>query len=164
MNLNFLNSVERIVKMLEYGSVVVACFLVGIVFLDVISHKIFRVTFSFTWDISTLLFLIVISFALPKVITTEAIIKVEIIRAKVKGWIRSLLELVDNLLILFLSFLIAWRSFVFAGSLQASKEVSNTVSIPLYPFAYLITVGWSVIGIYFLLKLLERKKLLRKRR
>ena len=53
--------------------------------------------------------------------------------------------------------ILCWQSFIYGLSLQKSGEMSSTAHVPLYPFAYFITVAAVVASLYFVDQLLPAK-------
>ena len=52
--------------------------------------------------------------------------------------------------------LMAWRSFPFAMAAFHLKEAHMSVDVPIWPTKLIFFIGWSMLGIQFLVELLNR--------
>ena len=52
--------------------------------------------------------------------------------------------------------LMAWRAFPFAMESLRMREVHMSVDVPIWPTKFIFFVGWSILGLQFLLEFLNR--------
>ena len=69
--------------------------------------------------------------------------------------LQALIETVISFFGLTFFVLIIWRLLVYGHSLQIGGEVSATIRIPLYPFAYGIAVASVPVALVFLAQILK---------
>lgn len=93
---------------------------------------------------------IVISFALAYTSLEHGHIAVELLVDSLPKRLQALINAVNNLIGMALFSLIGWQSFVYAGDLLGSGEVSLTLQIPTYPFVYGISLGCALLCLVLL--------------
>ena len=52
--------------------------------------------------------------------------------------------------------LMAWRAFPFAMESLRMREVHMSVDVPIWPTKFIFFLGWSILGLEFLLEFLKR--------
>lgn len=106
-----------------------------------VALRFFRHPIPGTYEIVGLMGTIGVSFALAYTTMQKGHIAVEFLTRrmpeKTQNIIAAVLELVSALLF----GIIAWQSTVYAMDLKRTGEVSLTVQMPVYPFAFGIAVG-----------------------
>jgi TRAP-type C4-dicarboxylate transport system permease small subunit len=110
---------------------------------DVVGAKVFRHPLFGSIDIVQLSQLVAISFTGASALILGNHVKVEFFMVMLPKRLRALADCIVHLLGFLLFALIVWRLLVYGYSLQAVSEVSSTIRIPLYGFAY----GFAVAGI-----------------
>jgi TRAP-type C4-dicarboxylate transport system permease small subunit len=110
---------------------------------DVIGAKVFLHPLLGSIDIVKLSQLVAISFAAASALILGNHVKVEFFMAMLPKRLRALADCMVHLLGFLLFALIVWRLFVYGYSLQAAREVSSTIRIPIYGFAY----GFAVASV-----------------
>jgi len=149
---------RRFIGVMEYLGGMAAWVMVAFVFSDAVLHKLFRKSITITWDASSLLYLTAISCVLPKIVATHGLVRVQIMEEKAGRRTKIVLVQTTTIASALVTFLVSWRGFVFARSLQLSNEVSNTAGIPLHPFAYLMSTCWFLTGVCLLLRFFKKKE------
>ncbi len=93
---------------------------------------------------------VVISFALAYTSLEHGHIAVELLVDSLPKRLQAFINGVNDLIGMALFSLIAWQSFVYAGDLRGSGEVSLTLQIPTYPFVYGISLGCALLCLVLL--------------
>jgi TRAP-type C4-dicarboxylate transport system permease small subunit len=93
---------------------------------------------------------VVISFALAYTSLEHGHIAVELLVDHLPKRLQVFINGINSLIGTALFSLIAWQSFVYAGDLSESGEVSLTLQIPTYPFVYGISVGCGLLCLVLL--------------
>jgi TRAP-type C4-dicarboxylate transport system permease small subunit len=93
---------------------------------------------------------VVISFALAYTSLEKGHIAVELLVDHLPKRLQVFINGINSLIGAALFSLIAWQSFVYAGDLRESGEVSLTLQIPTYPFVYGISVGCGLLCLVLL--------------
>lgn len=123
-------------------------------FMDVALRFLFNRPIQGTYEVSGLMALIIISFALAKTQTSRGHIRVDILLYFLPQTGQKVLQLLIDLLCLVMSVIICWQSFVYANSLRAIGEASQTQKIPFAPFEYVVAVGFLVLSLVILYQLI----------
>jgi TRAP-type C4-dicarboxylate transport system permease small subunit len=93
---------------------------------------------------------VVISFALAYTSLERGHIAVDLFVSSLPKRSQIFINGVNSLIGAVLFSLITWQSFVYAGDLRGSGEVSLTLQIPTYPFVYGISVGCGLLCLVLL--------------
>ncbi len=129
--------------------------MMAITCIDVIGAKIFRFPLYGALDIVVLAQVVAVSFATAFTLILGRHVSVEFFVMLLPDRLRSLIDAVVSFLGLIFFILIAWRLCVYGYSLQIGGEVSATIRIPLYPFAYGIAVASVPVSLIFLVHILK---------
>ena len=113
-----------------------------ITLLDVIFNKIFHSPINGTYELVAVLQIIAISLACPDTLLKKTHISVEIINSVIKNSkILNFIQLFVQILNIILFVIIGFEAFRYGVSLYNCGEVTGTIKIPLYPFAFTISLG-----------------------
>ena len=97
------------------------------------------------YEMVGLLGCIVISFSLGYTSSEKGHIAVEFLVQKLPDSVQHSINIVNNLLSMFLFGLITWQCIVYASDLKLTGEVSLTLQMPIYPFVYGISIGCGLL-------------------
>lgn len=118
--------------------------------LDVLGGKLFRTPVYGALDIVMLSQLVAISFATAYALIIGRHVSVEFFMALLPERLQAIVDAVISFFGLTFFVLIAWRLIVYGHSLHIGGEVSATIRIPLYPFAYGIALASIPVTLVFL--------------
>jgi len=107
--------------------------------------RLFRHPIPGTYEIVGFIGIIAASFALGATTVEHSHIAVEFLTQRFRPKVQRFILGVNNLIAFSFFSVLAWRSADYAVDLKTAGEVSMTVQIPLYPFAFSITVGCIVL-------------------
>lgn len=119
---------------------------------DVFLRYFFRSPVRGTYEISGLIALVVISFALAETQMKRAHISVDFIALMLPRRLRAVLRCMVYLVSLGLTVLFAWRSAAYAQSLWQIGETSQTEKIPFAPFVLVMSAGFAVLCLVLLVE------------
>lgn len=108
--------------------------------IDVAGAKLFRWPLPGAFEITSILGLVVIVFALPYTQMLRGHIEIDIFTGLLPKRAQSILGCFMFLLGIILFVLITWQMFDFGQGLRMDHRVTETWEIPMYPFAYGATV------------------------
>jgi len=128
--------------------ILVTCF-------DVIGTKIFKKPFSGSYEIVFLAQLVAIALASGDTLIYGRHVHVEMFVLKMPERLRKIVSIIVSLSGLTLFVVAAWEGFVYAISLKAAHEVTGTVKIPLYPFAFILGISGVLLSLVYLVKIIE---------
>ena len=104
--------------------------------IDVIGAKVFLLPVPGSIDIIMVSQLMAISFAIAGSLILGRHVEVEFFVPLLSERLQKIINCIIQFLGLFLFVMICWRLFEHADSLYSGNEVSPTLRIPMYPFAY----------------------------
>lgn len=108
-----------------------------------------------TFEIVALSLALVIGFTIPKVSFDRGHIRMDIVIEKVSKRKRDLLNIFTRLVCIGLFIIITYNLFSVANELRASGEVSPTIKLPAYPFAYGVAVCCFIECFVFILDIVK---------
>jgi TRAP-type C4-dicarboxylate transport system permease small subunit len=135
--------------------------LVGMMFLtcaDVIMRRSFNYPIPGTYEIVSLLGVLLISCGLACTTVQRGHIVVEFLVETLSKEVQRIIDVVTQCLTVMLFGIISWQSFLYAMDLMASGEVSMTVQIPIYPFVCGIAIGCLLVALVIILALYKSIK------
>lgn len=152
----FRNIIYRISDILNGLAGITLILLMILSFMDVALRFFFNRPIQGTYEVSGLLALIIISFALAKTQINRGHIRVDILFYILPKSGQKILGFLIDVLCLAMSVIICWQSFVYANSLRAIGEASQTQKIPFAPFEYIVATGFLVLSLVLLYHLVAR--------
>ena len=107
-----------------------------ITFVDVIGAKVFQAPLLGAIDLVMISQLMAVSFALAGSVILGRHVEVEFFVPLLPTSLQKIITSIVHFMGLFLFVIICWQLFKYGYFLQSGEEVSPTLRIPLYPFAY----------------------------
>jgi len=123
--------------------------------IDIIGAKVFLHPVFGTLDIVMLAQLVAISFAAAFALILGRHVRVEFFVIRLPRCARAVVDSIVSLFGLILFVLIIWRLCTYGYFLQTGNEVSATICIPLYPFAYGAAIASIPVCLIFLVEFLK---------
>ncbi len=122
---------------------------------DVFGAKLFRQPVYGALDIVMLAQLVAVSFATAFSLIIGRHVTVEFFVPLLPPRLRAIVDTVVAFFGLIFFILIVWRLAAYGYSLQIGGEVSATIRIPLYPFAYGVAFASIPVLLVFLVRMLR---------
>ena len=122
---------------------------------DVFGGKLFRQPVYGTLDIVMLAQLVAVSFATAFALISGRHVAVEFFVVLFPPRFRAIVDTLISFFGLAFFVLIVWRLAVYGYSLQTGGEVSATIRIPLYPFAYGVALASIPVSLILLVRMLK---------
>ena len=159
------SSITWLDKLEKYNTRVSEWFMyIGIVFLllimlvtgiDVIGGKIFSWRVMGALDIVTMSQILAITFAVAMAQITGRHVSVEFVVRKFPTGLRRVVTIIINFIGLALFVLKVWRLAMLGYTLQTTGEATATIYLPLYPFAYAISLSCIPVILVFLINIIK---------
>jgi TRAP-type C4-dicarboxylate transport system permease small subunit len=125
---------------------------------DVFGAKVLRLPLPGAFDFIVISQLVSTAFAAAFVLVLNIHVKVDFLVTRLPRRTQAAISSIIHLLSLILFILIVWRLILYGLELQASRESSAEIRIPLYPFAYMIALASIPVCLVLLAKLLSSVK------
>lgn len=106
-----------------------------------------------TYDLVGLLGTVAASFAMAHTTVRAGHVAVSLLTRLLPDRIQAGLKLITDILSGGLFGTLAWRSFIYAGKLKTSGEVSMTMELPFHPFVYGLAFSAFVVTLVFLIEI-----------
>lgn len=103
-----------------------------------------------TFEIVGFLGTVIIAFALAYTSVERGHIAVEFIVEKLPRRAQAAIEAITSIASAALFGLLTWQSFIYASDIRQSGEVSVTLTMPIHPFIYGISVGSALLFLVLL--------------
>jgi TRAP-type C4-dicarboxylate transport system permease small subunit len=123
--------------------------------IDVISAKLFHLPILWAYDVTSLLGLVVLVFAIAFTQVKRGHIEIELLVTRTSKRTQAIIACIINLLCVVLAAVMTWQMLDFALILQRQGRVSDIQGIPLAPFGYAAAFCFLVLGLALLLQLLK---------
>ena len=134
----FNRSLSNFFEWVGFGGLLIMVFLTCI---DVIGAKVFLKPIFGALDIVMLAQLVAISFGTAMALLLGRHVQVEFFMDLLPNRLQAAIDSVIILLEILLFVLIMWRLGVYGYSLQTGGETAATIRVPLFPFAYSVSVA-----------------------
>ena len=131
----FLKTINGISRFFNIIAGISLTFLMLLTITDVILRS-FKSPVPGTYEVVAFAGAIVIGFSLPLTSWLRGHIFVDFFILKFSQRVRNIFNIATRCLVIILFFLIGWNMLKYAMDLQKSGEVSLTLQMPFYPFAY----------------------------
>ena len=147
---------HRLSAVMEAIGVAAIIMIMVVTFFDVIGAKVFLMPVPGSIDIVMVAQIVAISFAAASTLIAGGHVSVEFFLMKMPKSIKNRIGFLIDLSCLLLFLLIGWRLAVYGYQVYHEGEVTPTAHIPLYPFAFGITLAMIPVCIELCMKILKR--------
>ena len=144
----FANPVSRLAD--SVGRVILAL-MVLLITLDVVLRYFFNRPIKGSYELVQFLLVLLVFLGLAYIQTKKGHVSVSLISAKLSRRQRSVVGSATYLLCLIIFSLISWRCILQAETLRVSGTSSDTLSIPNFPFMWLVAFGSVLLCLVFLI-------------
>jgi TRAP-type C4-dicarboxylate transport system permease small subunit len=108
---------------------------------DVVMRGIFGRPLVGTFELTQLAIIVILYLSIGYAEQHDAHIKVDLVIIKLRGRVRQAVLLIAQLVTIAAAGMLAWRLFVFSGSLGDSGVSTSVLRYPLWPFALIAAAG-----------------------
>jgi TRAP-type C4-dicarboxylate transport system permease small subunit len=134
--------IERISSWFNWIALVALSVMLIIVTIDIVGSKVFSMPLPGAMDLTSLLCVLVIGFAMPLSYRMGRHIKVDFISNLCPAFIQRVMRSISFFLCTVFFILVFWRIFAYANDLLEYGERSITIKLPLYPFGYALALAF----------------------
>jgi TRAP-type C4-dicarboxylate transport system permease small subunit len=126
--------------------------------LDVVCRRFFNAPIFGAVEIVGFMATLVTAFALAYTHREKGHIGVDLVMQRLSGRTQRLVDVVTTFLSLALFVLLAWQMVEYAGTMQASGEVSISLQLPEYLVIYAVSAGVIILVLVLLHEFIELLK------
>ena len=147
--------VDPLVRIISYVAAGVLALMMLITAADVLLRYLFNRPISGTWELTSYMMVVVVSFGLSYCALVKGLISVEVVTSRFSHRAKAIL----NCITYFLSFcffsLVTWQSILYIKLMFESNLVSAVLLIPAFPFIAALALGSLVFTLVILTDFLE---------
>jgi len=142
-------------RWLLWFGVVAGIAMLIITFTDVVSYKLLSRPILGAFDLVRFTLLITMAFLGGITLINGRHLSVEIAVSKFPKRVQVAVEGVVSFLAFIVTVMVIWHSILYGWDLKTAGEISATTNIPLYPFVFIIAVGFVPIALVFFTKVIR---------
>lgn len=147
--------VNPVVRIINYVAAGVLALMMFITAADVLLRYVFNRPISGTWELTSYMMAVVVSFGLSYCALVKGLISVEVLTMRFSPGVQAVL----NCITYFFSFcffsLVTWQSILYIKLMFESNLVSAVLLIPTFPFIAALALGSLVFTMVLLADFLE---------
>ncbi|MFC1863607.1 TRAP transporter small permease [Thermodesulfobacteriota bacterium] len=147
--------VNPLVRVINYVAAGVLALMMFITAADVLLRYIFNRPISGTWELTSYMMVVVVSFGLSYCALVKGLVSVEVLTSRFSPGVQAVL----NCITYFFSFcffsLVTWQSILYIKLIFKSNLVSAVLLIPTFPFIAALALGSLVFTLVILTDFLE---------
>ena len=111
-----------------------------------VALRIIGVPFRGAYEIVSFLGAVVIAFALGTTQKTKSNIVVDILTERYSKELRIVVDKIADLVIMIFFGIACWQIYVWGIRIYESREVSETLKLPFYPFVFAVAIGFAMLS------------------
>jgi TRAP-type C4-dicarboxylate transport system permease small subunit len=108
-----------------------------------------------TYEMTEYMMAMLVAFTIAYCAINRGHVNVDLVTTRIPERPRAILSIFTNLICVIFFSLITWKSFGQAVILLGSGSVSPALLIPVFPFVYIISIGFGLLSLVFILQLFE---------
>lgn len=121
---------------------------------DVLLRKTTSRSILGTVEVTEFMMVILVFFGLAQTEVFNGHVKVDLIMRRFSERVQGMVDAITQFTCFLLFGLATWSTFVYSSAMKASKEVTQDLWIPKYPFIYIVAAGWALLGLVLFIKFL----------
>lgn len=129
---------------------------------DVFLRKTFSKSILGTVEVTEFMMVIVVFFGLAHAEVLGRHVKVDLVMSRLNERTQGIVDIITQFTCFVLFGIITAATLVYSIKMGASKEVSQDLWIPIYPFIYVVAVGCAVLSLALLVNVFVAYKKMRK--
>jgi TRAP-type C4-dicarboxylate transport system permease small subunit len=120
---------------------------VFLVVINVLMRTIFNRPFLGTYEYVGFATALIVGFSLAYCAIMESHITVDLLTNQLPNGVRDVVISLAEIISFVFVALVTWQLVKYAGNIQSTGEVSPTTEVPLYPFIYLVALGFLALSL-----------------
>ncbi len=140
---------------LSFVGVSCICFLVLFSVTNVVGRRLFNYPLLGNLEIGELAMATIVFLCIAYTQFTKLNVKIDLVAEHLPKRVQAVLDTLTLTVSLLIWVLITWQGTLYATSVLLTKQTTDALNIPLYPFVYLVTIGGSVLCLCLLLAIYE---------
>lgn len=121
---------------------------------DVVLRKTISRSILGTVEVTEFMMVVLVFFGLAQTEILNGHVKVDLVMRRFGDRVQGVVDAITQFICFLLFGTATWATLVYSSTMRASKEVTQDLWIPKYPFLYVVAVGWALLGLVLFIKLL----------
>ena len=147
--------VDPLVRIISYVAAGVLALMMFLTAADVLLRYIFNRPISGTWELTSYMMAVVVSFGLSYCASVKGLISVEVLTERFPTKVQAVLNCVTYFFSFCFFALITWQSILYIKLMFKSNLVSAVLLIPTFPFIAALALGSLIFTLVILTDFLE---------
>ncbi len=122
---------------------------------DVIMRKLFNNSILGTVEVTEMMMIVLIFFALARTEDLNGNVKVDLVISRLSSRAQAGFDIFTQLVCWLLFVIATIACLVYAENMRLSGEVSQDLHIPIWPFVYFIAFGTAMLSLMLLIRFLD---------
>jgi len=148
-------AINPLVRIINYMAAGVLALMMFITAADVLLRYIFNRPISGTWELTSYMMAVLVSFGLSYCALVKGLISVEVLTSRFSPRTQAILNCITYFLSFCFFLLITWQSILYIKLMFESNLVSAVLLIPAFPFIAALALGSLVFTMVLLTDFLE---------
>lgn len=149
------NAILKVTKVVSYGAMAYLFFIMVIAFVDVLTAKFLKMSIPNATELIQYGNIVVVFLTIAYVEAGQGHTQIDIISSHYPKWAKKLLSIVCDLLGTIVSTFCGWRAVIQTISKYTTFAKSSDTGFYLWPFALIIAIGFFMLAIVCLWKLIK---------
>jgi len=148
------NTIYSISRFLNRIASATLYFMMLLTIADVLLRKAISRSILGTVEVTEFMMVILVFFGLAQTEVFNDHVKVDLIMKRFSERVQGLVDVITQFICFLLFGVVTWSTLVYSSTMRASKEVTQDLWIPKYPFIYIVAAGWALLGLVLFVKFL----------
>ncbi len=147
--------IDPIVRWVNNAGVTILAMMMLLTVADVTLRYFFNKPILGSYEITEFMMTMLAAFTIGYAGMLKAHVNVDLVYTRLPERVQGMISIFTNLLCVVFFGLMFWRNIYQSSVLREAHSVSSALSIPEFPFMFLLGIGFGIMALVFLLQLLE---------
>jgi TRAP-type C4-dicarboxylate transport system permease small subunit len=147
--------VAPIVRWVNHAGVTILAMMMLLTVADVTLRYFFNKPILGSYEITEFMMTMLAAFTLGYAAILKAHVNVDLVYTRLPERVQGIISIFTNLVCVVFFGLMFWRNIYQSSVLRQAHAMSPALSIPEFPFMFILGIGFGIVALVFLLQLLE---------
>jgi TRAP-type C4-dicarboxylate transport system permease small subunit len=147
--------VDPIVRWVNYAGVTILAMMMVLTVADVTLRYFFNKPILGSYELTEFMMTLLAAFTIGYAAILKAHVNVDLVYTRLPERVQGIISIFTNLVCVVFFGLMFWRNIYQSSVLRQAHAMSPALSIPEFPFIFILGIGFGIIALVFLLQLLE---------
>ena len=147
--------IDPIVRWVNNAGVVILALMMLLTVADVTLRYFFNKPILGSYELTELMMAVLAAFTIGYAALLKAHVNVDLLLIRLPERFQAVIGIFTNLICVVFFALMLWRNMYQSSVLREANSVSPALTIPEFPFLFLMGIGFGILALVFLLHLLE---------